>query len=207
MKLVEQFKEFISSQYSKPRGILGMYFGEKMVRQHRTETLWTIKLLKLQHEENILELGCGAGFAMKLLLAQESVTNVVGIDMSGTILKSAMIRNREEISRGRAKLIQGNVQQLDFQNAYFTKVFSIHSVYFWDNLPETIAEIYRVLKPEGLILLSLSDGKNGEKWNGVKDMLEQQIIPIMKQMGFKNIELIKGPDSRHYQTVAVKGNK
>lgn len=97
MKLIEQFKEFISSQYSKPRGFLGMYFGEKMVRQHRTETLWTIKRLKLKHDENILELGCGAGYAMKLLLEQTTVSKVVGFDISGSILKSAMIRNRKDL--------------------------------------------------------------------------------------------------------------
>jgi len=47
----------------------------------------------------------------------------------------------------------------NFQDGCFTKVFSIHSVYFWDNLPETISEIYRVLKPEGTIILTLCAGK------------------------------------------------
>lgn len=207
MKLTEKFKKYIDNQYAKPTGFLGMYFGEKMVQQHQSETLWTIKLLKLHKDETILELGCGAGYAMSRLLEQPAVSKVVGVDISKFILKSAMIRNRKKINEGRAELIQSNVNQLDFKDAYFTKVFSIHSIYFWDNLPNTLSEIYRVLKPEGLIILTLCDGKNGETFTAIKDMLEQQVIPIMKQNGFKNIELIKGPDSRQFQNIAVKGHK
>ena len=164
-----------------------MYIGEKMVKQHRLETLWTIKLLKPQHDENILELGCGAGNAIKILLEQSTVSQVVGLNISQSILRSATIRNRYEINKERARLVQGNVNQLVFQDGYFTKVFSIHSVYFWDNLPETISEIYRVLKPQGTIILTLCSGKNGESWDDIKNMLEQRVIPIMVQNRFKNV--------------------
>ena len=73
-----------------------------------------------------------------------------------------------------------------FQDGCFTKVFSIHSVYFWDNLPKTISEIYRVLKPEGTIILTLCAGKKGETWTDINNMLEQQVIPILGQNGFKS---------------------
>jgi ubiquinone/menaquinone biosynthesis C-methylase UbiE len=207
LKLIEQFKGFIDSQYSKPSGFLGIYIGEKMVKQHQPETLWAIKLLNPQRDENILELGCGAGNAIKLILQQSTVRQVIGLDISQSVLHSAAIRNRKEINKGRAKLIQGNVNKLTFQDGYFTKVFSIHSVYFWDNLSETISEIYRVLKPEGTIMITLCDGKNGETWDDIKVMIEQQIIPIMEQNKFKHIVLLKGPDSRQFQTVAIKGEK
>jgi ubiquinone/menaquinone biosynthesis C-methylase UbiE len=184
-----------------------VFFGEKMVRQHQSETLWTIKLLKLQKDENILELGCGAGYAMKLLLQKSTVNQVVGLDISQTVLRSATIRNRNDISKGRARLVHGNVNQLAFQDEYFTKAFSIQSIYFWDNLPETISEIYRVLKPEGTTILTLCDGKSGEIWSDIKNMVEEELIPIMQQKGFRNIELVRGPNSRQYHTIAVIGDK
>lgn len=207
MKPIEKFNEVFGDQFGNPRGILGMYSGEKMVKQHVTETKWTIKLLNLQQNETLLDLGCGAGYAMKLLLEQAVVNHVVGLDMSKSILHSAAIRNRNEISKGRAKLVQGNVNQLDFQDGYFTKVYSIHSVYFWDNIPKTMQDIYRILKPEGTIALTLSDGKNGEISNGIKNMVEEQVVPIMKQNKFKNIEIIEGPNSRGYHIISIKGEK
>jgi ubiquinone/menaquinone biosynthesis C-methylase UbiE len=207
MKVIKPFKEFIDKQYSKPSGFLGMYIGEKMVRQHQPETLWTIRLLNLHQHENILELGCGAGYAIKLLLKQSTVSEVVGLDISHSVLKSASIRNRKAINEGRAKIVKGNVNELPFQEEQFTKVFSIHSIYFWENLSETILDIYRVLKPKGTVILTLCDGKDGETWDGIKSMIENQVIPTMELGGFKNIELIKGPNSRQYQTVAVKAIK
>lgn len=207
MKLIKQLKEFIDKQYSRPSGPIGMYFGEKMVRQHQPETLWTIKLLKLKKDENILELGCGAGFAMKLLLEEPAVSQMVGLDISQSILKSARLRNRNEIDKGRARLVQGNVNQLPFPDEHFTRVFSIQSVYFWDNLPETVSGIYRVLKPEGTIVITLSDGKSGEMWDGIKNLIENKIVPILEQNGFRNIELLRGPDSREYNTISIKGEK
>ena len=207
MKSIEKFNEVFGDQFGNPRGLLGMYTGEKMVKQHVTETQWTIKLLNLQQNENILELGCGAGYAMKLLLEQSSVSHVVGLDLSKSILRSATIRNRNEINKGRARLVQGNVSELDFQDEYFTKVYSIHSLYFWDNLPKTISDIYRILKPKGTVVLTLSDGKNGEISLGIKDMVEKQVVPIMEKNQFKNIEMIVGPNSRGYHIVSIKGEK
>jgi len=57
------------------------------------------------------------------------------------------------------------------------------------------------------VVLTLSDGKNGELSNGIKDMVEQQVIPIMKKNQFKNIEMIEGPNSRGYHIVSIKGEK
>jgi len=128
--LLKKMKELVDFQYQSPKGVLGLYFGEKMVLQHRPETIWTLNLLKLNKEEKILELGCGAGFAMKLLLKQPNVQQVVGLDLSKSILRSAKVRNIRAISKGKAELVLGNVSNIPLDNALFTKVFSIHSIYF-----------------------------------------------------------------------------
>lgn len=207
MVLIKRIKEFIDIQYQSPRGVLGLYFGEKMVLQHRPETLWTINLLKLKKEERVLEIGCGAGYAIKNLLTKANVQFVVGLDISKSILLSARIRNRRAISKGTAKLLLGNVSDIPLYNELFTKVFSIHSIYFWEINTKTISEIYRVLKPNGTVTITLCNGKNGEIWTGVQNMLEEKLIPLMLQMGFKNVKILKGPDSRKFHTVAVIGEK
>ncbi len=200
-------KEFVDVQYQSPKGILGFYFGEKMVLQHRSETKWTINLLNLKKEERVLEIGCGAGYAMKNLLTQPNVQYVAGLDISKSILRTAKIRNRRAISKGNAELIQGNVNDIPFDNNLFTKVFSIHSIYFWDITPETVSEIYRILKTNGTVTITLCNGKNGETWTGVQNMLEEQLIPLMIQTGFKDVKIVEGPNSRKFHTIAVMGEK
>jgi ubiquinone/menaquinone biosynthesis C-methylase UbiE len=207
MELINRVKEFIDSQYSTPKGIIGTYIGEKMIRQHKPETLWTIELLNIQQSESVLELGCGSGYAMKLILKQNIATKVVGLDRSPTVIRSAMIRNKKALNEEKAKLVQGNIKSLPFEDEQFDKVFSIHTIYFWDDLSATVSEIFRMLKPGGGFILTLCDGKNDEIWERIRNLIEEQLIPIMKNKGFFEVALVKGPNSRQFHTVAVLGKK
>nr|WP_239454190.1 class I SAM-dependent methyltransferase [Bacillus suaedaesalsae] len=178
-----------------------------MVRQHKLETVWTIELLNLQPKERVLELGCGAGYAINLILEHNAVEQVVGLDISPTVIKSARKRNKKAIEENRAILVQGNVQSLPFPERSFDKIFSIHTVYFWENVYKTLSEIYRVLKPGGTFMITLCDGKDHEKWEGVQLKMEQEFLPSAKQLEFNNIQLIRGPISRGFHTVALTGTK
>ena len=207
MELIDRVKGFIDNQYRKPKGLIGTYIGEKMVRQHKPETLWTIDLLNIQQSESVLELGCGAGYAMKLILKQNIVGKVVGLDLSPTVIRSAMIRNKKALNNEKAELIQANVKSLPFEDAQFDKVFSIHTIYFWDDISATVSEIFRVLKPGGVFILTFCDGENGEIWDEISRLIDEQLIPIMKNKGFFDVALVKGPNSRQFHTVAVSGKK
>ena len=205
--MIKLITELIDKQYGKPQGLLGTYIGEKMVKQHKPETLWTIELLNIAQGESVLELGCGAGYAMKLILDQTLVEQVVGVDLSPTIILSAAIRNKNGLNAKKATLVQANVNRLPFQDENFDKVFSIHSIYFWENLSETFTEIYRVLKPGGYFVITLCDGKDDEIWEDIKSMIEERLIPIAKENGFLDVALFKGPKSRQFHTIAVLGHK
>jgi ubiquinone/menaquinone biosynthesis C-methylase UbiE len=207
MTIINRLNDFIDNQYKKLQGLIGTYIGEKMVRQHKPETFWTIELLNIKKGETVLELGCGAGYAMKQILEHTLPKEMVGLDISPAVIKSARIRNRKAIKEERAKLVQGNVQKLPFPNDHFDKLFSIHTIYFWDDIDETVSEIYRVLKPGGSFILTLCDGKDGQAWDGVKSMVQNQLIPAANKNGFINILEISGPHSRQFHTTAVIGHK
>jgi ubiquinone/menaquinone biosynthesis C-methylase UbiE len=207
MNIKTAFKKYIDHQYEKPNGVVGSFIGEKMVKQHIPETYWTLELLALEKDEAILEIGCGAGKAIKLLLDDDSIRHIAGLDISKTVLKSARLRNRNEIKKKRARFVQGNANCLPFQDNHFSKIFSIHSLYFWDNITDCAKEMHRVLKDKGIIVLTLSDGKDGEEWSNIKTLVFNKLIPALKETGFKNIEVINGPDSRQYHIAAIRAQK
>lgn len=207
MKIIKKVREYIDNHYSNPKGLIGMYIGEKMVRQHKPETHWTIQLLDIKQDETILELGCGAGYAMKLLLEQSNVKLIVGLDISKSVLRLAAFRNRKNIKIGRVKLVKNEVSHMKFPEFSFNKVFSVHSVYFWEDKQKSIMEIYRVLKPEGTVVLTLSDGKNGVTSEWTKDMIEKQLIPCMEKCGFRDIKKLRGQNSREYHTISIRAKK
>lgn len=178
-----------------------------MVWQHKPETTWTIDLMDVQQGDHVLELGCGSGYALKLILEQAMVGKVVGVDLSPTVIRSATIRNKKAVQNKKACLVQADVVDLPFADAQFEKAFSIHSIYFWEDLAAAIAEIHRVLKPGGRCVLTLCNGKDGEIWEGMNNTILEKIMPLMKKKGFVNVALNKGPNSRQFYTVAVSGEK
>lgn len=203
----KRLQTWIDSQYENPRGIVGTYIGEKMVRQHRVEVDWTIEQLQIQPNDRILDVGCGAGDALAQMLRGYNHVHVTGLDRSPTIVRSALRRNRTDVQAGRANVVEGNLGTLPFPDVQFDRVFSIHTLYFWDDVPAVLDEIERVLAPGGLFVITYCDGKGDGTWDGIASIVREQLIPAASALGFIDVQERRGPDSRDYHTVAVTGQK
>jgi ubiquinone/menaquinone biosynthesis C-methylase UbiE len=212
MNLLNHVKaSLLAGQHGYPTGLVGRMLGEQMVRQHVPETTWTISLLGLRPEDQVLEIGFGAGRAIELVAAQTVNGHISGIDLSQEMVRSATCRNARGIKAGRVTLRQGNVTALPFADGQFDKVFSIQTLYFWPDLSRALAEIFRVLKSGGILVITLStgttDGTGSSSLEHYQQVVEEQIIPGMKQLGFTQAEIRQGPDSRQFKTTAVVGVK
>lgn len=205
--LPQIFKQWIDSQYERPRGIIGTYIGEKMVRQHRIEVTWTLDQLSVQPASTILELGCGAGDALASSLRKWPDVHVIGLDRSSAMVASAQKRNNRAIRAKRATVLQGEFQSLPLSNASADCIFSVHTIYFWQNIAAVLTEIDRVLKPGGTFIITYCDGKGEARWDGIITTVQSELIPTAKALGFTSVLEQRGPDSRGYYTVAVSGKK
>jgi len=199
-------------QHRCPGGIIGWWVGEQMVRQHRPETIWTTDLLDIQPADAVLEVGFGAGQGIKLATARASEGCVMGIDLSEVMVKAASRRNAVAVKAGRIALSQGNITALPFEDQRFDKIMSIHTVYFWSEISLALHELYRVLKSGGRVAITLCTGKMNDRgevevWTPSQLLLEEQLMPGMRQEGFRAVRLEQGPNSRQYTSVAVIGEK
>ncbi len=196
----------LGRHYACPSGIVGRLVGERMVRQHVPETLWTVSLLGIEREDRVLEIGFGAGQAVELVAARATDGHVAGIDLSRTMVRAATRRNRRAVAAGHVALRQNDVAALPYADGQFDKVLSIHTLYFWPDPERALAEIFRVLRPGGRVALTLSPGKVGEaEGAGYRARVDERIIPAMERIGFSTVRVEQGPDSRQYRTVAVFG--
>lgn len=205
--LPQVFKNWVDSQYENPRGPVGKFIGEKMVRQHRIEVEWTTEQLHMHPNATVLELGCGAGDALSTILQKREDVNVIGLDRSKTLIASAKKRNAASIQTGRARLMEGDFHQLAMIDASIDHVFSIHTLYFWEDVTTVLSEIERVLKPNGTFVITYCDGKGDVQWDGIADRIQKEFIPEATKFGFQDVLVRRGPDSRDYRTVAVMGRK
>jgi ubiquinone/menaquinone biosynthesis C-methylase UbiE len=94
----------------------------------------------------ILELGCGTGHWSEFL--SEMGFNVAATDISEAMLG---IANRKNIKNVRFQ--KADASNLPFDNESFNSIVSITMLEFTDNVQKVLNEIYRVLKPNGSLVL------------------------------------------------------
>ncbi len=199
----------LNKHYVCPKGVIGRLVGELMVRQHEKETAWTVSIADVQPADRVLEIGFGAGKAIELLAEKTPHGFVYGIDLSATMVKRAKERNAQAVRAGRVTLQQGEATQLPFEEHHFDKVVSIHTFYWWAEDPHIIlTEMFRVLKPAGTLLFTFSHGKIGEERDYYDQaFIEEQVFPLMKNIGFTAVSSRPGPLSRQFKHLAVLGTK
>jgi ubiquinone/menaquinone biosynthesis C-methylase UbiE len=211
MNFFPQIKAFIDRQYRCPHGPIGQIIGMKMIQQHKPELDWTISLLEIDPTDSILEVGFGGGKAVEQIASSITSGHIWGIDLSSTMVGAASRRNSHYIQAGTVELCKGDIMSLPFADQQFDKIFSIHSFYFWSDPLQAFREIYRVLKPQGKVIITLSPGIVSPSQEIIKTPLivtiNEKILPYMEQLGFVDSTIQQGPNSRQFATIAIVGIK
>jgi ubiquinone/menaquinone biosynthesis C-methylase UbiE len=117
-----------------------------------------VELLAPKAGERILELGFGPGRTLGRIAATRAV--VVGVDTSPTMLRTAARRNREHIRAGGLSLHEGDGTTLPVGTGSIDAAISVHTLYFWPKPAETLAELVRVLRPGGRLVLAFRAGEH-----------------------------------------------
>lgn len=134
--------------------------ADAMEGSHGDVAAQVIEGLLIRPGFQILDLGCGLGWATRLLAESAPGVGAVGLDAS-----AEMVARAEELSslRIRARYETGTFESLDFPDARFDLVFSIEALYYAADLKQAITEAFRVLKPGGTaeIIVDLVEGRPG----------------------------------------------
>jgi ubiquinone/menaquinone biosynthesis C-methylase UbiE len=94
----------------------------------------------------ILELGCGTGHWTEFLSNQGF--KVTAVDISDAMLAIAKAKEIEE-----ATFLKADATSLPFSDSSFCTIIAITMLEFVEDLQSALNEIYRVLKPDGLLIL------------------------------------------------------
>jgi ubiquinone/menaquinone biosynthesis C-methylase UbiE len=141
---------------------------------------WMLDLLKLQPDMHILDVGCGAG---KQCFSYYSYLNgraeITGGDVSQDLLGQA---RQEKVRRG-AKI---NFIDLNFNkpfhvdNDQFDLASCCFAIYYAENVPFTIGEMHRVLKPGGRLFTSGPMPQNKQLfYDVIREATDNKPIPPM----------------------------
>ncbi len=119
--------------------------GEKMERHHLDITEKTMRLMDLRSGERVLDMGCGSGWATRLLARMVSegpqgFGQVVGVDISDEMVRQARAASKDFEN---VMFVVGSAAQIPWEENFFDKVLSVESFYYYPDQERALAELFR----------------------------------------------------------------
>src|ERR1700676_4989419 len=178
--------------------------GAKMEGHHLNITEKTIRLMNLRPGERLLDLGCGSGWATRLLArlvgeGPEGFGQVVGLDVS-----DVMVRQAREASKDFENILYvwGSAQQIPWEENFFDKVLSVESFYYYADQDRALSELFRVMAPHGRLFILINlyrDNPYSLQWVDklkvpVHVRSAEEYVDLFKQHAFEDVEARRIPD-------------
>jgi ubiquinone/menaquinone biosynthesis C-methylase UbiE len=125
---------------------------------------------------------------------------VAGIELSEEMVVNNRERFQDLIKTGRLEIRQGTVESLPFSDTYFNKACTVNTVYFWSDLDTCFAELFRVIRPGGQLILGYTADKDvhgaGLDQCGFIPYSTDELKVALVARGFKPGLLQSGSDKR-----------
>jgi ubiquinone/menaquinone biosynthesis C-methylase UbiE len=119
--------------------------GTLMDAEHRCRYWWAAQIAS---GRNVLDAACGTGYGTTIL-ADAGSSGVTGIDLSADAVSAAQKRLGD-----RGSVLQGDVGDLQFKDDSFDLIVCFETIEHVDDGAAVISEFRRVLRPDGLLLIS-----------------------------------------------------
>lgn len=188
------FGTFFSKQARKPSGLFGRLImsiifdkGNAILNDLMRE------LLRLQDGDHILEIGFGTGRLLNEMARQTGNRLVEGIDLSSTMVDIAKKRNGQYIASGKVKIVLGDFDQVVYRENDFDIIYSVNTIYFWQDPNYTIKKIYRILKPGGKVFLGFEDKaqltKKALNSSVFSIFDENDVAQLLEDSGFLKVDI------------------
>jgi ubiquinone/menaquinone biosynthesis C-methylase UbiE len=110
----------------------------------------------------VVDAGCGRGQALRLLKIFFRAGRLVGVDMDGPALDVA--RRRVTRHRLEVELLENDCSKIDLPDASVDLVFCHQTLHHLVHQEKALDELYRILKPGGVLLLSESTREYIHSW-------------------------------------------
>jgi SAM-dependent methyltransferase len=156
MGLKQKTMRAVVGQFHRPRGFGGRAAGWVMATRgsNRKRNIWAVRLLDVQPDDRVLEIGFGPGVAIREMARHATSGQVVGVDHSEVMVRQARKRNAAAVLDGRVDLRLGSAEHLPAFDELFDRILAVNSLMFWDEPVERIEELRRLLRPGGRLAIA-----------------------------------------------------
>jgi len=185
----------IAAQLRNPDGAEGIKTAVRMSENNAFMITSTIDSLPVQPGDRLFELGPGGGKHLSYLFEQYPDVLYTGADISETMIGMATQHNRALVEGSCVSMVAVQPENgccfLPFPGHHFDHIFTVNTLYFWDNAPAQAKELLRVLKPGGTLAVCFApeDFMKTLPFTqyGFRLYTEEHATRLLEDAGFKNV--------------------
>lgn len=141
--------------------------GEGMEEDHLPITLPVLDLMRITPRDNILDVGCGAGWLSRMLAERVPEGRVIGVDISDEMVRRA---RRAAAELDNVMFVVGGAEEIPWDGQFFTRAISVESAYYWPNPAAALKEIFRVMREDGSLWILINyyrDNPHCRQWGSI----------------------------------------
>lgn len=180
--------------------------GEGMEKGHRPVGEQAIELMALPSTARVLDVGCGNGWATRLMAEKARDGRVAGIDIADEMIRLA---RETSVSLSNVEFRVTSAEKLPFLDGEFTHAFSMESLYYYADIRGALREIKRVLAPGGLFVTVVDLYKENVPSHQWVDQLKvpvQLLSSADYRSLFERAGFLKVHDRRLYDPAPIPDN-
>ena len=175
---VEQMFDTISSDYD----------GLNRVISFGIDKSWKKKVLKMvasKKPANILDIATGTG-DMAILLAQTTAQKIVGLDISAGMLDVGRKKIEAKNLSSKIEMVHADSENIPFGDNSFDAITVGYGIRNFETLEKGLAEIYRVLKPGGTLVILETSNPTKTPYKQFYTFYTKNILPLIGRMFSKD---------------------
>jgi demethylmenaquinone methyltransferase/2-methoxy-6-polyprenyl-1,4-benzoquinol methylase len=135
--------------------ISGNYDGLNRVISLGIDMKWRKKVVALVAEKNpetILDIATGTG-DLVIMMSNTSAKKIIGLDISAGMLEIGKKKIEAKKLSEKIEMVLGDSEKMPYPDNYFDAITVSFGIRNFETLEKGLAEIYRVLKPNGIFVI------------------------------------------------------
>ena len=131
------------------------FTGERVAEGVTPDRIWSDHVARYEFanryvkDKTVLDMACGTGYGSSIL-REKAASRVFGVDISPEAIELA----REKYRGDHLHFMIGDLSRIPFSANSFDAIVCFETIEHTDNHKEALAELARVLRPRGLLIIS-----------------------------------------------------
>jgi demethylmenaquinone methyltransferase/2-methoxy-6-polyprenyl-1,4-benzoquinol methylase len=168
--------------------ISGNYDGLNRVISFGIDIKWRKKVLQLVSDKNpktVLDIATGTG-DLAILMTKTTAERIVGLDISAGMLDVGRKKIEAQKLSDKIEMILADSENMPFENDTFDAITVAFGVRNFETLEKGLAEILRVLKPNGIFVILETSVPERTPYKQGYTFYSRNILPLIGKLFSKD---------------------